>query len=325
MEEKVWVEDPVFEGEIRATFGRVKREVAKVIVGETKLQESINIGLITGGSVIAEGPPGEGKSLTMETYQRVLGLTYARIQGLPDIMPKDIEGYREGNIFRKGPIFHQLVLFDEINRAPGKSKAAILNPMQTGFVKPIDWNAELPVPDPFFVMATMNPTEDRKVTYPLATAELDRFSLRTRTKKKTVQELRQVAVRDAGFNLRRVEQVVDADYLRRAIAYVKGASYCSEEHPIVDYISRLAREMQFFTEEGETSSSPRAVRSFWLSLVAFRILEGVPAITPEHVEYLIRRCWHHRIIADSEERRSRILDEALERVSPVPLPDGKKQ
>ena len=325
MTETAWKKDPHFEQKILQKFKQIELEIQKVIVGETKLQESINIGLASDGSVIAEGPPGEGKSLTMEAYQRALGLSYARIQGIPDIMPKDIEGYREGDTFKKGPIFHQFILFDEINRVPGKTKAAILNPMQSRIVKPIDWDEELMVPDPFFVMATMNPTEDRKVTYPMSTAELDRFSLRTRTKKKTVNELRQVAVRDAGLNLKRVEQVIDAEYLQRIIVYVKDASHCSETHPIVDYIARLARDMQFFTREGETSSSSRAVRSFWVSLTAFRIIKGIPVIEPEHVKYLIRRCWHHRVIADSEERRSRILDDALERVSPVPFFKDKKR
>lgn len=318
--------DSAPEQRIRDQFDALENEVRKVVVGEDKLIETMLLGFASEGNVVAESPPGEGKSLTTKTFAKALDLSEGRIEFNPQLMPQDVLGYRDpttGKI-QKGKIFNNLILAEEINRASGRVKSAFLGPMQEHAVSLLEAEDSIPLPRPFYVLATMNPVETTRDVYNLTTAELDRFALRVRLKKKTARELEIIATRDPSRALEHVQKVMNAEELWEVISYVKQVSDINETHPVSNYIARLASKMPLVArkKDKESGSSPRAVRSFWLTLNAYRIIRGLDYIGPEHVRYLIRRAWHHRIIARNEERRFKIIDTVLDEiVSPVPRPD----
>ena len=164
--------------EFKATFDRIRGEVERALVGQTDLVEHALIALLARGHVLLEGAPGLGKTLLVRVLGQVLACDYRRIQFTPDLMPSDVSG---GNVFNqqrgafdflKGPVFTQLLLADEINRAPAKTQSALLEAMQERQVT-VD-GVTRPLPEPFLVMATQNPIESQG-TYPLPEAQLDRF------------------------------------------------------------------------------------------------------------------------------------------------------
>src|SRR3954453_21808329 len=162
---------------------RIQAEVGKVIVGQTYMIERILIGLLTGGHVLLEGVPGLAKTLTVRTLCEAISAKFARIQFTPDLLPADVIGtviynQQKGEFTSKlGPVFANLVLADEINRAPAKVQSALLEAMQERQVTIGD--RTYPLPDPFIVMATQNPIE-QEGTYPLPEAQVDRFMLMCR-------------------------------------------------------------------------------------------------------------------------------------------------
>jgi MoxR-like ATPase len=162
----------------KATFDQIRREVERALIGQTDLVEHALVALLARGHVLLEGAPGLGKTLLVRVLGRVLSCEHRRIQFTPDLMPSDITG---GNVwsqpkgafeFLKGPVFAQLLLGDEINRAPAKTQSALLEAMQERQVT-VD-GVSRPLPEPFLVMATQNPIESQG-TYPLPEAQLDRF------------------------------------------------------------------------------------------------------------------------------------------------------
>jgi MoxR-like ATPase len=171
-------EEPVDAQEFKATFETIRNQVERAVVGQTDLVEHTLIALLARGHVLLEGAPGLGKTLLVRVLGQVLACDYRRIQFTPDLMPSDVTG---GNVFNqqrgafdflKGPVFTQLLLGDEINRAPAKTQSALLEAMQERQVT-VD-GVTRALPDPFLVMATQNPIESQG-TYPLPEAQLDRF------------------------------------------------------------------------------------------------------------------------------------------------------
>ncbi|MBS7380268.1 MAG: AAA family ATPase, partial [Bradymonadales bacterium] len=167
--------------EYQKLFGDVKSEIAKVVVGQEALVHRLLIGLITGGHVLVEGVPGLAKTLLIRTLSECLNVTFSRIQFTPDMLPVDVMGTEIFNpkeatfSIKKGPVFGNLVLADEINRAPAKVQSALLEAMQE---KQVTIGREtFRLEAPFLVMATQNPIE-QEGTYPLPEAQLDRFMLK---------------------------------------------------------------------------------------------------------------------------------------------------
>src|SRR5690349_7749940 len=184
-----------------AFVDRIQSEVAKVIVGQTYMIERILIGLLTGGHVLLEGVPGLAKTLTVRTLCDAISAKFARVQFTPDLLPADLIGtviynQQKGEFTSKlGPIFANLVLADEINRAPAKVQSALLEAMQERQVTIGD--KTYPLPQPFIVMATQNPIE-QEGTYPLPEAQLDRFMLMIKVGYPNRDEERQVMDRMTG-------------------------------------------------------------------------------------------------------------------------------
>src|ERR1700704_4264117 len=196
---------------LSATVAYIQNELRKVIVGQDEPIEQILVALLAEGHALIEGVPGTAKTLTVKTLSRIINASFSRIQFTPDLMPSDITGTNIFNIatstfnLRRGPIFTDILLADEINRTPPKTQAALLEAMEERQVT-IDGDA-YPLPVIFTVLATENPIE-YEGTYPLPEAQLDRFLLKILLGyPETEHEQQVVANWDAGFNARRLDQV----------------------------------------------------------------------------------------------------------------------
>src|ERR1700758_2469672 len=187
----------------RDTYSVLRAEIAKVVVGQDAIVEGTLIALFAGGHVLLEGVPGLGKTLLVRTLSEVLDLSFSRIQFTPDLMPADItgteivheeDGRREFK-FRRGPVFAQIVLADEINRATPKTQSALLEAMQEHAVTTAGETRRLE--EPFFVLATQNPIE-MEGTYPLPEAQLDRFLFKLRVPFPELADLQEIIDRTTG-------------------------------------------------------------------------------------------------------------------------------
>ena len=205
--------------EFRDTFNRIQREVSKQIVGQQEIIEGALICLMTGGHALLEGVPGLGKTLLIRTLHEVLDLGFSRIQFTPDLMPADIigtnvvaedESGRKFFEFQQGPVFANLVLADEINRATPKTQSALLEAMQEKSVTVAGTHHELKLP--FFVMATQNPLE-MEGTYPLPEAQLDRFFFKLKVEYPSLDELDLVMERTTKREIPFVEKVCDGEQI----------------------------------------------------------------------------------------------------------------
>src|SRR6202167_957387 len=190
-----------------AFVDKLLNEVGKVIVGQTYMVECILIGLLTGGHVLLEGVPGLAKTLTVRTLCDAISAKFARVQFTPDLIGTVIYNQQKGEFTSKlGPIHANLVLADEINRAPAKVQSALLEAMQERQVTIGD--KTYPLPDPFIVMATQNPIE-QEGTYPLPEAQIDRFMLMVKVGYPTRAEERQIIDRPTGLIIPRASKVVE--------------------------------------------------------------------------------------------------------------------
>jgi len=197
------------------TFGRLRRELTRVVVGQSDLVEHVLLALVAGGHVLLEGLPGLGKTLLVRTLSQALDLSFSRIQFTPDLMPADISGTmlveetsegRRAFRFSPGPVFANLILADEINRATPKTQSALLEAMQEGRVTVAGEARDLP--QPFLVMATQNPIE-MEGTYPLPEAQVDRFLFKLRVGFPDPEDLVGILDQTTGNHLPRVEAVCD--------------------------------------------------------------------------------------------------------------------
>src|SRR5687767_15799849 len=196
---------------VSSTVDHIRRELGKVIVGQDEPIEQILVALLAEGHALIEGVPGTAKTLTVKTLSRIINANFGRIQFTPDLMPSDITGTNVFNIatssfnLRRGPVFTDLLLADEINRTPPKTQAALLEAMEERQVT-IDGES-YPLSPLFTVLATENPIE-YEGTYPLPEAQLDRFLLKILLGYPSPEDEAQIVANwDAGFNARRLEQV----------------------------------------------------------------------------------------------------------------------
>ncbi len=224
-------------------------EVKRVIVGQDRLVERMLVGLLARGHLLLEGVPGVAKTLAVETFARVVGGSFARIQFTPDLVPSDIVGtriYRQGREtfdVELGPVFVNFVLADEINRAPAKVQSAMLEVMAEQHVS--IGGVSHPMPDPFLVLATQNPIESEGV-YPLPEAQRDRFLLKILVEYPTADEEREIVYR-MGVHRRSRSTVLDPAELRRLQDV---AAQVFVHHALVDYVVRLVLATRSPAEHG---------------------------------------------------------------------------
>jgi MoxR-like ATPase len=309
----------------------VAREVERVLVGQRALLDALLIGLLADGHVLLEGVPGLGKSLAVEALAVALGGTHRRIQFTPDLLPADVLGTmvfnpRTGDwTVREGPVFAQVVLADEINRAPPKVQAALLEAMQE---RQVSLAGETrPLPQPFLVLATQNPLE-LEGTYPLPEAELDRFLMKVvvgypgrEDEQEVLRRMGPTCDRPATRAVARPEQVLEARRLFDAV-------YVDEK--ILRYVVDLVRATRSPEECGLGSlkplvllgASPRAAIALLRAARGRAFLEGRGFVSPADVKAVAPAVLRHRVLPTFEAEAERVgPDELVRRVlDAVPVP-----
>ena len=306
---------------------RIKRELGRHVIGQSYMVERLLIGMLTGGHVLLEGVPGLAKTLTVKSLSQCIDLDFQRIQFTPDLLPADLIGTM---IFdqvtrdfapRKGPVFTNLLLADEINRAPAKVQSALLEAMQERQVTIGD--TTWPLDKPFLVLATQNPIE-QEGTYPLPEAQVDRFMLMIRVGYPTRQEERQImdlVTEDQVDPIQAVASREDILAAQRAVRQVHLAPNLKDY--IVDLICATRdpkayglKDLDSFIEFG---ASPRATIYLNLAARAHAFIRGEDSVFPEDIKAVAHDVLRHRVIvtyeAEAEEYTSeRIISRLLESI-----------
>ena len=286
---------------------QIMAEIEKVVVGQRNLMERMLIGLLCDGHLLLEGLPGLAKTTAVKTLAATIRTTFQRIQFTPDLLPADILGtqvYRPDTAtfeIKKGPIFHNIILADEINRAPAKVQSALLEAMQE---KQVTIGGETFLLDrPFLVLATQNPIE-QEGTYPLPEAQIDRFMLKIRVDYPTAVEEKEIMERVNSGVFENVSGVVDVSRIE-SVRDVMQSIHMEEK--ITDYIVNISRATRNPEEFGldlgpmiSYGASPRA--SIWLGQAAraHAFLNGRGYVTPQDVKSMAPDVLRHRIILSYE-------------------------
>lgn len=285
---------------LRPLLAQVRSEVGKAVVGQDAAVTGLIIGLLARGHVLLEGVPGVAKTLLVRALSHALSLDTKRVQFTPDLMPGDVTGSlvydaRVGEFeFRRGPVFTNIMLADEVNRTPPKTQSALLEAMEERQVS-VD-GVSLALPEPFIVAATMNPIE-YEGTYTLPEAQLDRFLLKlvldVPERANEIEVLRRHA---AGFSPRDLEgagvrPVLGAEQLAAAQAAVAAVGASSD---LIAYLVDLARATRH-SPSVKLGVSPRGTTALLASAKAWAWLNGYDAITPDHVQAMVLPVWRHRI------------------------------
>jgi MoxR-like ATPase len=314
-----------------STFVRpLVSEIAKVVVGQTYLVERLVIGLLANGHVLLEGVPGLAKTLSVKTLASCINVKFQRLQFTPDMLPADVIGTQiynpqsGGFTTRKGPIFSNLVLADEINRAPAKVQSALLEAMQEKQVTIGEQTFKLD--EPFLVLATQNPIE-QEGTYPLPEAQVDRFMLKLKIAYPSREEERQILdLMARTSNLPQAQAVIDAKEILNA-RQVINEIYMDEK--VKDYIVDLVCatrspetykiQVKDFIQLG---ASPRATIALTLCAKAYAFLRGRGYVTPQDVKSIGMDVLRHRVTityeAEAEEKTSEIVIQKIFNELPVP-------
>ncbi len=282
----------------------LKQEISNVIVGQQYMVDRLLIALLANGHVLLEGVPGLAKTLAIKTLSEAIDIDFSRIQFTPDLLPADVTGTliysqkTESFTVRKGPVFSNLVLADEINRAPAKVQSALLEAMQERQITIGDETFNLP--DPFLVLATMNPI-DQEGTYPLPEAQVDRFMLKVLLDYPTKEEEKLIIrsnVRKEG--LAKVKKVVSATDIIRSRELVRDI-YLDEkiEQYIVDIVYATRTPQKYGLGHLESlidfGCSPRASINLALASKAFAFLQNRAFVIPEDVRAIAPDVMRHRI------------------------------
>jgi MoxR-like ATPase len=314
-----WLEDQVRRHS--EWIGAVKRETARVVVGQDRLLEGLLIGLLTNGHVLLEGFPGLAKTLLVNTLSRCIHTTFRRIQFTPDLLPADLVGTliynpREARFdTRHGPIFANIILADEINRAPAKVQSALLEAMQERQVTLGERSH--PLPDPFLVLATQNPLE-QEGTYQLPEAQLDRFLFKlmvgypSREEELLIQQ--RMSTSSPNLEVRAVARPQDVIEARAAVNGV----YMDVR--VREYIVDLVRATRFPAQYGlqieglvRAGASPRGTINLTLAARALAFIRGRSFATPQDVKDVGPDVLRHRIITSYEAEAEEITSEDIVR------------
>jgi len=305
------------------SINEVLDAIEEAVIAEREFFEIVAMGLLARGHVLLEDVPGTGKTLTGRTFARVLGLEFSRIQFTPDLLPTDVTGthvYNERTgefAFSEGPIFGNIVLADEINRAPPKSQAALLEAMEEGQVTADGETFELP--KPFFVIATQNPVESEG-TFPLPEAQLDRFIVKTSIGYPDLEGETLLLRRRAARSTRSPElgQVVDpstVEQLRQAPEEVH------VDEDILEYIAAICQATRTLPAV-RVGVSPRGTQRLFEASRARAVLTGRDYVTPDDVKWAAKPVLGHRMILTPDAKVDNVdphtlIDRVFEEI-PVP-------
>lgn len=309
-------------------YSSIREQMAQVIVGQDSVIEQLLIALFSRGHCLLEGVPGLAKTLMISTLARCLSMTFSRIQFTPDLMPADITGTdvlqenretgkREFR-FLPGPLFHNVVLADEINRTPPKTQAALLEAMQERQVT-VGQTRHI-LADPFFVLATQNPIE-QEGTYSLPEAQQDRFMFKVFVKYPSFEEEREIAKRTTTVQMDQITKVLSAEEILDLQKLVRQVPVTDH---VVDYALALVRQTRvgepgapdFINEQLSWGAGPRAVQFLLLGAKARALLLGRTYISTDDIQALAAPVLRHRLVtnfsAESEGITSdRVIDELI--------------
>ena len=297
--------------EFRSRYQAVKTQIGRVIVGHDDIVHGVLTSMFIGGHVLLEGVPGLGKTLLVRTLAEALDLRFNRIQFTPDLMPSDILGTNmvmetpEGRLvfeFQKGPIFTQICLADEINRATPKTQSALLETMQEGTVTVAGTRYELE--KPFFVMATQNPIE-QEGTYPLPEAQLDRFLFKLVVGYSSRDELATVVDRTTKGVVIRPEKVMDGSEIRKWQQLIREVILAQH---VQDYLVRLTLAthpqgpyaLPITNQYLRWGSSPRGAQTLALAAKVRALLDGRYNVSFEDVRRVYLPAMRHRVVLNFE-------------------------
>jgi MoxR-like ATPase len=285
---------------VSTSLNRLKDHVNRHLIGQPKVVEQVLIALLAGGHVLIEGVPGLGKTLLVQALASGIGGTFKRIQFTPDLMPGDVTGHvmfdmaQSKFILKRGPVFTNLLLADEINRAPAKTQAALLEVMQEYQVT-LDGKS-LDVAKPFMVLATQNPIE-QEGTYALPEAELDRFVIKINIDYPQADDEILLATRNAA------QETVDEDDAGETLIDVTAAqNQCASidvDHSVAEYAINLARETRNTTLLRH-GAGPRASIALLKCAKAVALMNGEHFITPDDVKSMALAVLRHRVILAPE-------------------------
>ena len=301
----------------------IKKEVSKVVVGQEKMIDGLLISFFCNGHVLIEGVPGLAKTTTVNALAKSLGLDFKRAQFTPDLLPADILGAEiydpQNNSFKikKGPVFTNLLLADEINRAPAKVQSALLEVMQEKQVTLGDTTFKIDLP--FFVMATQNPVEQEGV-YQLPEAQLDRFMLKLVVNYNTKAEELEIARRISSGNFENIEAVVDAndlDAIKKAIREIHIDSEVEEY--MIELVNATRNPSDYGLDELKDfiqfGASPRVSIDMFKAVKAMAFMRGKDFVTPVDVAYIAKDIMRHRIVLTYEAEAEGITtDEIIQKV-----------
>ncbi len=287
---------------LQAALERMRQEIQQVIVGQTTTLDLLMVALLSGGHVLLEGLPGIAKTLTAKLMARTLDVPFSRIQFTPDLMPSDVLGTSVFHaptadfVFKRGPIFANIVLIDEINRAPAKTQSALFEVMEERQIT-MDGTRYL-LPPPFLVLATQNPIE-QEGTYRLPEAQLDRFLFRIKLPYPTLAEEEQILRRFAQSltpDLSSVHPILTAEAIADYQEVIQGVRI---EDALFAYIAQIVTATR---EHGGIylGASPRASLAIMRTAKAWAALNGRDFITPDDVQYVAFPVLNHRLILSPE-------------------------
>jgi MoxR-like ATPase len=308
----------------------IKNEMQKVIVGQEKMINSLLIGLLCEGHILLEGVPGLAKTTTVNTLAKALGLEFKRVQFTPDLLPSDIIGTEiydpKTNEFKvkRGPIFTNLLLADEINRAPAKVQSALLEAMQERQVTIADETFK--IQRPFLTLATQNPIE-QEGAYQLPEAQLDRFMLKIVVGYNTKEEEVEIVSRIAEGKFEEINKVASAEDLAKLQAEVKAVHIDEELKKYIVNLIFATREpenygLEKYREYIQYGASPRASINLFLAAKAYAYIREKDHVTPVDIAAMCKDVLRHRVIMSYEAEAEGVTsDEFIEKVlEAVPLP-----
>lgn len=297
----------------------IKNEMKKVIVGQEELIDSLLIGLIANGHILVEGVPGLAKTTAINALAQALGIDFKRIQFTPDLLPSDITGTEIYNpksgefSIKKGPAFTNLLLADEINRAPAKVQAALLEVMQERQITISDTTFKSP--SPFLVMATENPVE-QEGAYRLPEAQLDRFMMKVLVGYNTFDEEMEIVNRVAIKGFEQIQVVASADDI---IKMKESLKEIHVDSAVKNYMTKLifaTREPKDYdlheiAEYIEFGASPRASIDLYKASLATALIRGKDYVTPLDISYVLKGVLRHRLILNFKARANGITTDYI--------------
>lgn len=313
-----------------SSIEKLKKEISKIIIGQEQVIETLILGLICKGHILLEGVPGVGKTMMINTLSKAIGLDFKRVQFTPDLLPSDIIGAEIFNAktsefkVKKGPIFTNILLADEINRAPAKVQSALLEAMQEKQVTISDETNSLP--KPFFVLATQNPV-DNSGTYSLPEAQLDRFMMQAQVTYNTIEEEMEVSRRIALEQNDKIQQVLSLEELDCLQNEIKTVHIDPQiERYIMDIVFATRYPAKYNLEELEPmiqfGGSPRSSIDLHKVSRAYAMMHGQTFVTPLDIISVCKSVLRHRIILNYEAHSQNItVDDIIEKIiKTIPLP-----